>query len=229
MSGPHGPLRSFGRIKSRALKPRAEALIDTLLPRLAVDVAAPLDPGALFPRAKRIALEIGFGAGEHLVAEALAHSSWGFIGVEPFLNGVGACLRQIEDAGIGNVRLHVGDARDVMAILPDASLDRVDILFPDPWPKTRHWKRRLVQDAFVADLARVLKPGGEVRFATDWAHYAAWTLERFVRAPTFRWTAECAADWRTPWPGHTPTRYEEKRLGNCAPVWLRFVRAPEDT
>lgn len=228
MAGPKAPLRSYGRIKSRALKPHAERLIGSLLPQLAVDAGAPLDPAAMFPHAERLVLEIGFGAGEHLVANAAAHPAWGFIGVEPFLNGVGACLRQIEAGSIANVRLHAGDARDVIALLPGASLDRVDILFPDPWPKVRHWKRRLVQQDFVAALARVLKPGGEVRFATDWANYAAWTLERFVRAPAFRWTAECAADWRAPWPGHVPTRYEKKRLGDCAPVWLQFVRAPED-
>jgi len=221
----HPPVRSYGRIKARALKPRAERLIETLLPRLAIGIGAPRDPRTVFPLAEKRVLEIGFGAGEHLVAQAQAHPDWGFLGVEPFLNGVGACLRRIEAAGVGNVRLHAGDARDVLAVLPDASLDRVDILFPDPWPKTRHWKRRLVQQDFVAELVRVLRAGGEVRFATDWAHYAAWTLELFLREARFRWTAERAADWRAPWPGHVPTRYEEKRLGDCAPVWLRFVRS----
>ncbi len=170
-------------------------------------------------------LEIGFGGGEHLVAQAAAHPDARFIGVEPFLNGVASCLRHIEDTGVQNVRLHQGDARDVIARLPDACFDLVYILFPDPWPKTRHWKRRLIQREFLDDLARVLKPGGEVRFATDWAHYAAWTLELFTRDPRFVWTAECAADWREPWPGHVTTRYEMKRLGDCKPVWLRFFRA----
>jgi tRNA (guanine-N7-)-methyltransferase len=174
-----------------------------------------------------VILEIGFGGGEHLVAQAAAHPACGFIGVEPFLNGVGSCLRHVEEAGVANVRVHMGDARDVIAALPDASIDRVDILFPDPWPKTRHRKRRLVQQDFVAALARIVKPGGEVRFATDWADYASWALERFVREQRFGWTAERCADWRTPWPGHVTTRYEEKRLGDCAPVWLRFVRKEE--
>jgi tRNA (guanine-N7-)-methyltransferase len=210
------PLRSYGRIKARPIKPRQAALLQSLLPRVAFDPAAAL--------AGVTVLEIGFGGGEHLVAQAKAHPDWRFIGVEPFLNGVASCLRHIEEQGVTNVRVHQGDARDVLSGLPDAALARIDILFPDPWPKARHHKRRLVQQDFVAELARVLKPGGEVRFATDWANYAAWTLERFVREPRFRWTAERAADWRSPWAGHVTTRYEEKRLGDCAPAWLRFTR-----
>ncbi|MDX2235878.1 MAG: tRNA (guanosine(46)-N7)-methyltransferase TrmB [Hyphomonadaceae bacterium] len=220
------PIRSYGRIKARALKPRQEALVQTLLPALAVDLSAGVfDPRTLFPEASAHVLEIGFGGGEHLVAQAQAAPSAGFIGVEPFLNGVGSCLRHVEERGVANVRLHQGDARDLAAAAPDAAFDRVDILFPDPWPKARHWKRRLVQPDFVTALARIVRPGGEVRFATDWAHYAAWALEHFVREPQFAWTATRAADWRTPWPGHVTTRYEEKRLGDCAPVWLRFVRS----
>ena len=181
-------------------------------------------PNPLLSRGGGVVLEIGFGGGEHLVAQAAAHPELRFIGVEPFLNGVASCLRHIEESGVQNVRLHHGDARDVLAQLLDASLDRVDILFPDPWPKKRHWKRRLIQADFVAELARVLKAGGEVRFATDWRHYAAWTLEAFTRDPLFRWTAERAADWRRPWLGHVTTRYEQKRLGDCAPIFLQFVR-----
>lgn len=238
----HRPLRSYGRIKARTLKPRQAGLVETLLPHLALDADAPIDVEALFapidgqgaglvppanPGAaagEGLVLEIGFGGGEHLVAQAAAHPNVRFIGVEPFLNGVASCLRHIEEFGVANVRLHQGDARDVLAHLPDAALDRVDILFPDPWPKKRHWKRRLIQSDFVGELARVLKPGGEARFATDWARYAAWTLEVFTREPRFTWSAERAADWRAPWPGHVTTRYEQKRLGDCAPIFLRFVR-----
>jgi tRNA (guanine-N7-)-methyltransferase len=197
--------------------------------RSELSAMAPLAPSRRRPpsqptpaRGEGYVLEIGFGGGEHLVAQAAAQRELRFIGVEPFLNGVASCLRHIEESGVQNVRLHHGDARDVLARLPDTSLDRVDILFPDPWPKKRHWKRRLIQAEFVAELARVLQPGAEMRFATDWANYAAWTLEVFTHATHFTWTAECAADWRTPWPGHVPTRYEQKRLGDCAPVWLRF-------
>ncbi len=218
------PIRSYGRIKARTLKPRQERLVEELLPKLAVDLSRPLDPRALFEEPTALILEIGFGGGEHLVAQAKAAPDHGFIGVEPFLNGVGSCLRHIDEAGVTNVRLHMGDAREVVAALPDASLDRVDILFPDPWPKARHHKRRLVQSEFVAALARVVKPGGQVRFATDWANYAEWTLEVFLKEPRFAWTAERAPDWTAPWPGHVTTRYEEKKLGDCAPVWLRFAR-----
>lgn len=168
-------------------------------------------------------LEIGFGGGEHLAAQAAAHPDQRFIGVEPFLNGVASCLRHIEESGVQNVRLHHGDAREVIARLPDASLDLCYILFPDPWPKLRHHKRRLIQPDFLDALARALKPGGEVRFATDWANYAAWTLEQFTRDVRFKWTAERAADWRGPRPGHVATRYEQKKLGDCAPVFLQFV------
>ena len=204
--------------------------------RTELSAIAPVAPHLLRPpsqpsptRGEGYVLEIGFGGGEHLVAQAAAHPELRFIGVEPFVNGVASCLRHIEESGVTNIRLHHGDARDVVAQLPDASLDRVDILFPDPWPKKRHWKRRLIQPEFVAELARVLKPKGEIRFVTDWANYAAWTLEVFSRSPHFQWTAECAADWRNAWPGHMPTRYEQKRLGDCPPVWLRYLRADERT
>ncbi|MBI1251961.1 MAG: tRNA (guanosine(46)-N7)-methyltransferase TrmB [Alphaproteobacteria bacterium] len=225
----HPPLRSYGRIKARTLKPRQAALLETLLPKLALPADGPIDLDALFSGApggaRDVVLEIGFGGGEHLVAQASAHPGTGFIGVEPFLNGVASCLRHIEEAGVQNVRLHQGDARDLLARLPDARLNRVDILFPDPWPKQRHWKRRLIQRDVVWAFARVLKPGGEVRFATDWAHYAGWTMEMFHTEPQLRWLAERPVDWRRPWPGHAPTRYEEKRLGDIAPIFLRFERA----
>ncbi|HVY84392.1 MAG TPA: tRNA (guanosine(46)-N7)-methyltransferase TrmB [Caulobacterales bacterium] len=175
-------------------------------------------------RGEGYVLEIGFGGGEHLVGQAAAHPDLHFIGVEPFLNGVASCLRHIEESGVQNVRLHMGDARDLLARLPDASLDRVVILFPDPWPKTRHWKRRLIQRDFISELARVLKPDGRVRFATDWKHYAAWTLELFLQDRRFVWTAERADDWRLPWSDHIATRYQEKRLGDCAPIFLEFAR-----
>lgn len=209
------PLRSFGRIKARALKPRQERLVDALLPQLAIDPAAPPPVDVL---------EIGFGGGEHLVAQAKAAPQLRFLGVEPFLNGVGSCLRHIEEAGVSNVRLHMGDVRDVLPAIPDASLQRIYILFPDPWPKARHHKRRLVQPDFLAACVRALRPGGELLFATDWADYAAWTLERALKAPGLVWTAETASDWRSAWPGHVTTRYEEKRLGDCAPVFLAFRR-----
>jgi tRNA (guanine-N7-)-methyltransferase len=226
MSDAHPPLRSFGRTKSRVIKPRQADLLERLLPRLALpDLAAgPIDPGALMPGAREVWLEIGFGGGEHLAAQAARRPDVLILGAEPFLNGAASALRHIHDRGLENVRLHVGDARDVTAALPDASLDRLIILFPDPWPKARHNKRRLVQAATVAEWGRVLKPGGFLRFATDWADYGEWTLRRFLDSAAFYWTAERADDWRNPPPDHITTRYETKQLGDIAPVFLDFQR-----
>jgi tRNA (guanine-N7-)-methyltransferase len=137
---------------------------------------------------------------------------------------VASAVSHIQASGVSNVRLHPGDGRELMAALPDASIARVFILFPDPWPKARHHKRRLITAEAVAELARVLKPGGRVRFATDWADYVGWTLQRFAANPAFAWTAERADDWRVPPADHVTTRYEAKRLGDCAPVFLEFVR-----
>lgn len=216
----HAPLRSYGRIKARSLKPNQDRLLAELLPRLAVDLTRPT--AGLEDRP--LVLEIGFGGGEHLAAQATAHPEVGFIGVEPFVNGVASCLQHLVAGGQTNVRLHQGDAREVLAVLPDQCLTRVDILFPDPWPKTRHKKRRLIQGPVRDALARVLQPGAAVHFATDWADYADWTLAEFLSDPRFAWRAERVADWRSPWPGHVTTRYEAKRLGDCAPVFLEFIR-----
>jgi len=170
-------------------------------------------------------LEIGFGGGEHLVAEAEAHPGTGFIGCEPYVNGMAKILARIEATGIGNIRLFAGDAVALLAWLPPASLSRIDLIHPDPWPKRRHWKRRFVQDATVAALARVLRPGGEFRFVSDIDGYVGWTLAHLVRAPDFIWTAERVDDWRKPWPGYTMTRYGEKaaREGRRA-AYLIFRR-----
>ena len=213
---PHGPLRSFGRIKARPIKPRQAALLETLLPQIAFNPAEPLT-GETW-------LEIGFGGGEHLAEQAARHPDVQLIGAEPFLNGVASALRHIDERGLNNVRLHQGDAREVLEQLPDAGLARLFILFPDPWPKARHHKRRLVQPETVAQFARVLKPGGTLRFATDWADYANRALETLLACPQLRCTAERADDWRTPPADHVTTRYEEKRLGDCAPVFLDFER-----
>jgi len=221
--GERSPLRTYGRIKARPIKPRQAARLETLLPKLRVP-ERPFDPRALMPQASATWLEIGFGGGEHLAAQAAAHPDVLVIGAEPFQNGVASALRHIDEQHLANVRIHDGDARALLARLPDASLERVFILFPDPWPKTRHHKRRLVQADAVAELARVLRPGGALRFASDWADYVDWALERFLANPDFRWTAARASDWRTPPADHVTTRYEAKRLGDCAPVFLEFLR-----
>jgi tRNA (guanine-N7-)-methyltransferase len=223
MTSPHPPLRSYGRLKSRTIKPRQAALMDTLLPAIRAPLA-PFEPRSLMPGAAEAWLEIGFGGGEHLAAQAARRPDVLFIGAEPFQNGVASALRHIDEAGLTNVRIHDGDARDLLARLPDASLERVFILFPDPWPKARHNKRRLLQADTAAELARVLKVGGRLRFASDWADYVNWSLERLIATPGLSWAGEQAADWRTPPADHVTTRYEEKRLGDCAPAFLDFVR-----
>jgi tRNA (guanine-N7-)-methyltransferase len=222
---PHGPLRSFGRIKARPIKAKQAGLLGTLLPQIQLDVTAPVDPRALKPDATEVWLEIGFGGGEHMAAQAALRPQILSLGAEPFLNGAASALRHIDEAAVTNVRLHVGDARELITVLPDASLDRVFILFPDPWPKVRHHKRRLVQADFVSDIVRVLKPGGRLRFATDWADYADWALERFIAAPQLDWSAERADDWRSIPADHVSTRYEQKKLGDIDPVFLDFTRA----
>ncbi len=203
----------FGRRKGHKLRPRQAQLFDTLLPRLAVDLSqpAPADLRALFavPVAE-VVLEIGFGGGESLVAQARAQPTIGCFGVEPFSNGMAKALAAIESGGLRNIRLHFDDAVSLIAWLPEAALARIDLIHPDPWPKRRHWKRRFVQDEMIARLARILRPGGEFRFVTDIADYAGWTLQRFLRSEQFEWTAQCADDWRKPWPGFTPTRYHAK-------------------
>jgi tRNA (guanine-N7-)-methyltransferase len=221
---PHGPLRSFGRIKSRPIKPRQAELLDSLLPRLALDVTGPIDPAVLKPDAREVWLEIGFGGGEHLAGQAARHPDVLLLGAEPFLNGAASALRHLNTADVSNVRLHAGDARELMAALPDASLQRVFILFPDPWPKARHHKRRLVQSETVGELARLLAPAGRLRFATDWADYADWALQRLRADRRFAWTATRADDWRLAPADHLPTRYQAKGLGDIAPVYLDFVR-----
>lgn len=228
MSDHHPPLRSFGRLKSRPIKPRQAALVEQRLPGLRVPEGA-LDPAALKPDAAETWLEIGFGGGEHMAAQAARRPDVLVLGAEPFTNGVASAVRHIAEQGLANVRLHDGDVRDLLARLPAASLARVFILFPDPWPKARHHKRRLVQPAAVGELARVLRRGGRLRFASDWADYVDQALAVIGGNPAFAWTAARAADWRRPPADHVTTRYEEKRLGDCAPVFLDFVRLPAAT
>ena len=173
-----------------------------------------------------VRLEIGFGGGEHLIAEAMAHPNTGFIGCEPYVNGMAKILTQIEALNIGNVRLFAGDAAELLAWAPARSLSRIDLIHPDPWPKRRHWKRRFVQDATVSAMARVIKEGGEFRFVSDIDDYCAWTLAHLLRSPDFSWLAEREIDWREPWDDYTMTRYGKKaeREGRVA-AYLRFRRS----
>lgn len=222
-------LRSFGRRRGRALSPRQAQLWHELLPRLAITPAsAELGaPQRLFSAAvEEVWLEIGFGGGEHLLWQAEHHPATGLIGCEPFQGGIIKVLSALQVRDRDNLRLYADDARPLLRRLPEACLSRVFVLFPDPWPKRRHWKRRLLSEATLGELARVMRPGAELRVATDIAAYAEWILLAVRRQGSFRWTAASAADWRergTDWPS---TRYEQKAIGagrRCC--YLRLLRA----
>jgi tRNA (guanine-N7-)-methyltransferase len=219
----------FGRRKGHKLRAHQAQLIDDLLPRLTLDLAtpAPVQLRELFPtNVTDVRLEIGFGGGEHLIAEAQAFPDTGFIGVEPYVNGMAKILAQIETHQINNIRLLAGDAAELLTWAPPHSFRRIDLIHPDPWPKRRHWKRRFVQTATIAPMARALKERGEFRFVSDIDHYCAWTLAHFMASHEFNWTAQRADDWRLPWPGYTMTRYGRKaqREGRKA-AYLIFQRS----
>jgi tRNA (guanine-N7-)-methyltransferase len=219
----HGPLRSYGRRKGKRLSPRKECLMAELLPRLRLDLGqpAPSDLTALFPVPVRtVWLEIGFGSGEHLLWQAEHHPDIGFIGCEPFINGVATLLGGIEDRALETVRVHDGDARDVLAWLPQGSIARAFILFPDPWPKKRQVKRRLITPETVAALARVLAPGAELRFASDDADYAEQAVDVVEDSGAFK--AAHGQARPMDWP---ETRYERKALSEGRkPVYLSWQR-----
>jgi len=226
VSHAHGSF--FGRRKGHKLRLHQADLIEHLLPRLSLDIAtlSPPDLAGLFASpVEQVRLEIGFGGGEHLIAEAQAHPRAGFIGCEPYVNGMAKILAQIETHNTGNIRLFAGDAAELLAWAPPHSLAQIDLIHPDPWPKRRHWKRRFVQDATVAAMARVLKKDGEFRFVSDIGDYCAWTLAHLARSADFIWSAERADDWRLPWTDYTMTRYGRKaeREGRQA-AYLRFRR-----
>jgi tRNA (guanine-N7-)-methyltransferase len=220
----------WGRRKGKPLSPRRTDLMARRLPGLLVDVgrAAPANLAALFPApVARFRLEIGFGGGEHLVGEAIAEPGIGHFGVEPFQNGLAKAVAAIDEHDLANVRLFGGDATLLLDWLPGACLDRVDILYPDPWPKRRHWKRRFVSAANLDRLARVIVEGGLLRVATDVPAYADWTLLRLAERSDFDWTGERADDWRKPFPGWGSTRYEQKALAaGRTPAYLAFRRGP---
>jgi tRNA (guanine-N7-)-methyltransferase len=199
-----------------------------VFPALAINVAtpAPANLARLFPSApSRVSLEIGFGGGEHLIAGATREPATGFVGIEPFLNGMAKAVTEIAEGGLQNVRLFGGDASVLLDWLPPSSCDAVDLLYPDPWPKKRHWKRRFVSAENLGRLARVLKPGGEFRFASDIPAYVEWTLAHVAADARFLWTAERADDWLTSFPHWPGTRYEAKALAaGRVPTYLTFRR-----
>ncbi len=226
--------RTYGRRHGHRLRPRQLALLHTYLPKLRVPTAGEtagettngLEPHALFARPVRdVWLEIGFGGGEHLIWQAAHNPQVGLIGCEPYVNGVARLLGSLDQRKLDNIRLHDGDARDLLPLLPPASIGRVFLLFPDPWPKKRHHKRRFVNADTLTALARILKPGGELRIASDIADYVRWTLCQIQQMPAFVWTARRPADWRNrpaDWP---ETRYEAKALREGRkPAYLTFRR-----
>ena len=219
--------RLYGRRQDKPLKPRQARLMEELLPRVAVPdpEAGPVDLKALFPETDELWLEVGFGGGEHLAWQAARHPAIGMIGAEPFVNGVGKLLGLIDEESLKNVRVHFGDARPLLEALPDGALARLFVLHPDPWPKKRHHKRRMISPWFFEEATRLLKAGGELRVASDIPDYIRWTLMHARNASAFEWTAERAADWRErpeDWP---QTRYEAKaRREGRPPAYLVFRR-----
>ena len=228
------PRRLYGRRSARKLRPGRAQRLDRDLPRFAVPID-PADPGpgslrwqGLFRGSvARLWLEIGFGAGEHLAWQAAANPDVGLIGCEPFMNGVASMLRHIAGGDLGNVRIHAGDARDVVDRLDDASVERVFVLFPDPWPKRRHRPRRIVSAATLDSLARIMVDEAELRLASDDPTQIRWMLQVAPPHPAFQWRVAGPEDWRDrpdDWP---QTRYEAKaRAAGRTPVFLRLIRRP---
>ena len=203
----------FGRRKGKKLRVNQADLFENLLPALRIDLAGEMSPATLFEKPPSdVWLEIGFGGGEHLLLQSEANPHIGFIGCEPFVNGMAKMLSAIDKDDIKNIRLYDSDALDLLKKLPDASMGRVYLLYPDPWPKRRQNKRRFISDETLKLIARVLKPGGQFRFASDIDHYVGWTLSHVMRSGAFRWLADRPDNWRNPWAGWQSTRYELKAI-----------------
>jgi tRNA (guanine-N7-)-methyltransferase len=220
------PRAFFGRRSGKKLHGGQQAVYDATLPDLEIRLSGKLDPRALFPTAEKIIVEIGYGGGEHLGREAARHPRTGYIGCEVFTGGIGKMVQTIAAEGLSNIRLFTDDALKLLMELPDASLDEVYLLYPDPWPKTRHHKRRFVSPTTLAELARVIRPGGVFHFATDIEDYANWTLAHIIRAPQFSFAPEKPGGWHEPYPGWQATRYEQKarREGRMLSFYLSFTR-----
>ncbi|AQR74975.1 tRNA (guanosine(46)-N(7))-methyltransferase TrmB [Sphingomonas sp. LM7] len=225
MPDPISIRRLYGRAKGHKLRQGQAALVEEMLPELSVAENGPLDSRALFGDDRPLEFEIGFGGGEHLAGQAAMRPDHGFIGCEPFLNGVVGALNHIRDEKLANIRLHMGDALDVLERLPDASLSRVYLLHPDPWRKARHAKRRMVNDGPLDMIAAKLKPGAEFRLGTDDPTYCRWSMMVMNQRRDFAWQANSAADFLTrpaDWP---ETRYERKARRQGHEVWyFRYLR-----
>ncbi|HEV2866437.1 MAG TPA: tRNA (guanine(46)-N(7))-methyltransferase TrmB [Allosphingosinicella sp.] len=227
MGDPTTLRRLYGRSKGRPLRQGQAALVEELLPALAVPEEGAIDSLRLFGDERPLHFEIGFGAGEHLAYRADLLPDHGFIGAEPFLNGVAGALAQIRERRLANVRLHMGDGLEVLERLPDASLAFIYLLHPDPWPKARHAKRRMVNDGPLDLIAAKLKSGGELRVGTDDPVYCRWAMMVMGRRGDFEWLAERAADFLIRPGGWPETRYEAKARREGREVWyFRYRRAP---
>jgi tRNA (guanine-N7-)-methyltransferase len=218
--------RLYGRSQGRPLKGAQQALIQTLLPRIAVPDQGPVTAERLFGRPAPLHFEIGFGAGEHLACRADMLPDHGFIGAEPFLNGVAGALVHIDEQPLANVRLHHGDALEVLARVPDGALSFLYLLHPDPWPKARHAKRRMMNDGPLALFAAKLKPGGEFRFGTDHPVYLRHALMVMRRhTASFEWLVEGPHTWQHRPGGWCETRYERKARAQGHEIWyFRYRR-----
>jgi tRNA (guanine-N7-)-methyltransferase len=218
----------FGRRHGKTIRPLQAGALAEFLPHYAIDlgVPAPEPLTALFEApVGAVRLEIGFGAGEHLLHRARSEPSVGFIGIEPFVNGMARLMQQLGSDSLDNLRVYGDDATRVLDWLPAGSIAAIDLLYPDPWPKKRHWKRRFVSCANLDRFARVLRPGGQFRFASDIDTYVNWTLLHCRRHEAFEWLANSADDWRKPYPGWPGTRYEAKAMREGrSPAYLTFVR-----
>jgi len=218
----------FGRRRGKSIKPAQAEALDANLPHYRIDVTqpAPAELGSLFATpVTEVRLEIGFGGGEHLLAGARTEPTCGFIGVEPFINGMARVMSAVAREPLDNLRVYDDDATVLLDWLPAGSVQRVDLLYPDPWPKRKHWKRRFVSHRNLDRIARVLARGGEFRFASDIDTYVNWTLLKARHHPLFEWTAAEAADWDQPFAGWPGTRYEAKALREGRrPAYLSFRR-----
>ncbi|MEX0347600.1 MAG: tRNA (guanosine(46)-N(7))-methyltransferase TrmB [Rhizobiaceae bacterium] len=218
----------FGRRKGKPLRANQAAALERCLSALAIDLStpAPKNVCSLFSSPVReVRLEIGFGGGEHLLHQIEKWPQTGFVGVEPFVNGMAKLCAALGNELPGNLRLYDDDATGVLDWLPENSISGLDLLYPDPWPKKKHWKRRFVSQPNLDRFARIMKSGADFRFASDIDTYVNWTLLHCRYHPSFEWLADTAADWNEPFNGWPGTRYEAKALREGRrPAYLTFRR-----
>ncbi|MCY4460920.1 MAG: tRNA (guanine(46)-N(7))-methyltransferase TrmB [Albidovulum sp.] len=228
----HGFRNLYGRRRGKRLRHSQIARLNDELPKFEIPASfesnpdrSLLDRAGIFGADLPIWLEIGFGSGEHLLRQAELSPDIGLIGCEPYLNGVASLLGKLQSRPLGNIRIYPGDVRDILDVLPDGSIERVFLLYPDPWPKKRHRGRRIVNSEYLDPLARVMRRGAELRLATDIPNYAAHAVETILLRSDLEWTARSPEDWRLPWPGWRPTRYERKAVeAGRKPIYLIFRR-----